>query len=121
MKAVDIIIKKRDKNPLSREEIEFFVNGYTHGEIPDYQAAAWAMAVTLNGMTEQETTDLTMAMAHSGEVLDLAQAVPLAVDKHSTGGVGDKTTLVVDCASSWPFTTKEKRGGSTAARSSPSR
>lgn len=96
MKAVDIIIKKRDKNPLSREEIEFFVNGYTHGEIPDYQAAAWAMAVTLNGMTEQETTDLTMAMAHSGEVLDLAQVVPLAVDKHSTGGVGDKTTLVVE-------------------------
>src|SRR5574340_1852350 len=96
MKAVDIIIKKRDKNPLSREEIEFFVNGYTHGEIPDYQAAAWAMAVTLNGMTEQETTDLTMAMAHSGEVLDLKGVVPLAIDKHSTGGVGDKTTLVVE-------------------------
>lgn len=96
MKAVDIIINKRDKNPLSREEIEFFVNGYTRGDIPDYQAAAWAMAVTLNGMTEQETTDLTMAMAHSGEVLDLAQVVPLAVDKHSTGGVGDKTTLVVE-------------------------
>lgn len=96
MKAVDIIIKKRDKLPLTREEIEFFVNGYTHDEIPDYQAAAWSMAVTLNGMTEQETTDLTMAMAHSGEVLNLEGVVPLAVDKHSTGGVGDKTTLVVE-------------------------
>ena len=96
MKAVDIIIKKRDKLPLTREEIEFFINGYTRGDIPDYQAAAWAMAVTLNGMTEQETTDLTMAMANSGEVLNLDGVVPLAVDKHSTGGVGDKTTLVVE-------------------------
>lgn len=96
MKAVDIIINKRDKHPLSREEIEYFVDGYTRGDIPDYQASAWAMAVTLNGMTEQETTDLTMAMAHSGEVLNLDGVVPLAVDKHSTGGVGDKTTLVVE-------------------------
>lgn len=96
MKAVDIIIKKRDKHQLSREEIEFFVDGYTRGDIPDYQASAWAMAVTLNGMTEQETTDLTMTMAHSGEVLNLEGVVPLAVDKHSTGGVGDKTTLVVE-------------------------
>ncbi|MHB0924596.1 MAG: thymidine phosphorylase [Bellilinea sp.] len=96
MKAVDIIINKRDKHQLSREEIEFFVDGYTRGEIPDYQASAWAMAVTLNGMSEQETTDLTMAMAHSGEVLNLDGVVPLAVDKHSTGGVGDKTTLVVE-------------------------
>ncbi len=96
MKAVDIIIKKRDEAQLSREEIQFFIDGYTRGDIPDYQASAWAMAVTLNGMTEQETTDLTMSMAHSGEVLDLAGVVPLAVDKHSTGGVGDKTTLVVE-------------------------
>jgi len=96
MKAVDIIVNKRDHRQLTKEEIVFFVNGYTQGSIPDYQAAAWAMAVTLNGMTEQETTDLTMAMAHSGEILNLDGVVPLAVDKHSTGGVGDKTTLVVE-------------------------
>ncbi|GIV64960.1 MAG: pyrimidine-nucleoside phosphorylase [Bellilinea sp.] len=96
MKAVDIIIKKRDRKVLSREEIEFFVQGFTRGEIPDCQVAAWAMAVMLNGMTEQETTDLTLAMAYSGEVLDLTGVVPIAVDKHSTGGVGDKTTLVVE-------------------------
>ncbi len=96
MRAVDIIIKKRDHQVLSREEIEFFVQGFTQGEIPDYQVSAWAMAVLLNGMTDQETTDLTLAMAHSGEMLDLSKVVPLAVDKHSTGGVGDKVTLVVE-------------------------
>ncbi|MEZ0395847.1 MAG: thymidine phosphorylase [Anaerolineales bacterium] len=95
MRAVDIIIKKRDRQELSREEIEFFVQGFTKGEIPDYQAAAWAMAVLLNGMTPRETTDLTLAMAHSGAVLDLSDVVERAVDKHSSGGVGDKTTLVV--------------------------
>jgi pyrimidine-nucleoside phosphorylase len=96
MRAVDIITNKRDHQELSKEEIEFFVNGFTRGEIPDYQVSAWAMAVLLNGMTPRETTDLTLAMAHSGEVLDLSQVVPIAVDKHSTGGVGDKTTLVVE-------------------------
>ena len=96
MRAVDIIIKKRDGEELSREEIEFFIDGFTRGEIPDYQASAWAMAVLLRGMTDRETTDLTMAMAHSGETLDLTGVVPVAVDKHSTGGVGDKTTLVVE-------------------------
>ncbi len=95
MRAVDIIIKKRDKLELTREEIEFFVQGFTRGEIPDYQAAAWAMAVLLNGMTPRETTDLTLAMAHSGALLDLSDVVDLAVDKHSSGGVGDKTSLVV--------------------------
>lgn len=98
MRALDIIIKKRDGFELTHEEIEFFVTGFTRGEIPDYQAAAWAMAVLLKGMTTRETTDLTLAMAHSGEVLDLSSVVPLAVDKHSTGGVGDKTTLVVEPA-----------------------
>lgn len=96
MRAVDIIIKKRDNLPLTRDEIDFFVQGITHGQIPDYQVSAWAMAIMLNGMSDQETTDLTLSMAHSGEVLDLSSAVPLAVDKHSTGGVGDKTTLVVE-------------------------
>jgi pyrimidine-nucleoside phosphorylase len=95
MRAVDIIIKKREKGELTREEIEFFVNGFTRGEIPDYQVAAWAMAVLLNGMTRGEAADLTMAMAHSGEILDLTDVVEIAVDKHSSGGVGDKTTLVV--------------------------
>ncbi len=95
MRMVDIIIKKRDKQELSQEEIEFFVQGYTRGEIPDYQAAALAMAILLNGMSSRETKELTLAMAHSGEVLDLSKAVPVTVDKHSTGGVGDKTSLVV--------------------------
>ncbi|HFC09609.1 MAG TPA: thymidine phosphorylase [Chloroflexi bacterium] len=95
MRAVDIIIKKRDRQELTTEEIKFFIKGYTRGEIPDYQAAAWAMAVLLNGMTPRETTDLTLAMAHSGDVLDLSGVVSIALDKHSTGGVGDKTTLVV--------------------------
>jgi len=95
MRAVDIIIKKRDRQELSTEEINFFIAGFTRGEIPDYQAAAWAMAVLLNGMTPRETTDLTLAMAHSGQMLDLSDVVDIAVDKHSSGGVGDKTTLVV--------------------------
>ena len=96
MRAVDIIIKKRDRQELTGDEIAFFVQGITSGEIPDYQASAWAMAVLLNGMSERETTDLTLAMANSGEVLDLSKVVEIAVDKHSTGGVGDKTSLVVE-------------------------
>ena len=95
MRAVDIIIRKRDRGELMREEIRFFVDGIAAGSIPDYQAAAWAMAVLLNGMTPRETTDLTLAMAQSGETLDLSGVVKIAVDKHSTGGVGDKTSLVV--------------------------
>ena len=95
MRAVDIIIKKREKVELTKEEINFFVDGFTHGEIPDYQVSAWAMAVLLNGMTTRETTDLTIAMAHSGDILDLSDIVDIAVDKHSSGGVGDKTSLVV--------------------------
>jgi pyrimidine-nucleoside phosphorylase len=95
MRAVDIIVKKREKEELTGEEIQFFVDGFTRGEIPDYQVAAWAMAVLLNGMTRHEATDLTMAMAHSGEILDLTDVVKIAVDKHSSGGVGDKTTFVV--------------------------
>jgi pyrimidine-nucleoside phosphorylase len=96
MRAVDIIVKKRDGGELSQAEIEFFVQGLTGGEIPDYQVAAWLMAIYFEGMTARETTHLTLAMAHSGDVLDLSDTVPLAVDKHSTGGVGDKVTLVVE-------------------------
>ena len=96
MRAVDIIIKKRDHQALTKAEIDYFIEGFTLGEIPDYQAAALAMAILLNGMHERETIDLTLAMAQSGEVLDLSEVVPFAVDKHSTGGVGDKTTLVVE-------------------------
>lgn len=96
MRTVDIIIKKRDHGKLTREEINYFIEGFTRGDIPDYQASAWAMAVFLNGMTTREITDLTLAMANSGDTLDLSSAVPLAVDKHSSGGVGDKTTLVVE-------------------------
>jgi pyrimidine-nucleoside phosphorylase len=84
MRAVDIIIKKRDGLELTREEIHFFVQGFTRGEIPDYQVAAWAMAVFLQGMTPRETADLTLAMAASGEMLDLSQVVEIAVDKHSS-------------------------------------
>jgi pyrimidine-nucleoside phosphorylase len=96
MRAVDVISKKRDGGELTTEEIEFFISGFTRNEIPDYQAAAWAMAVLIKGMTPRESTDLTMAMVASGEQLDLTGVVPFAVDKHSTGGVGDKTTLVVE-------------------------
>lgn len=95
MRAVDIIAKKRDGHPLSSDEINFFVQGLTRGEIPDYQVAAWAMAVYLRGMSEEETIALTLAMAHSGEVIDLSSIAPRVLDKHSSGGVGDKTTIVV--------------------------
>jgi pyrimidine-nucleoside phosphorylase len=96
MRAVDIIVRKRDGAELTGGEIDFLVRGITSGEIPDYQIAAWAMAVVWRGMTIRETTRLTLAMAASGEQLDLEQWAPGAVDKHSTGGVGDKTTLVVE-------------------------
>ena len=95
MRAVDIIIKKRDKGELSREEIDFFIKGFVAGDVPDYQASAFAMAVLLNGMTPRETTDLTLSMAHSGQMLDLSDVIDLAVDKHSSGGVGDKTSIAV--------------------------
>ncbi|HET7009780.1 MAG TPA: thymidine phosphorylase [Anaerolineales bacterium] len=96
MRAVDIITRKRDGEELSREELDFFVGGFARGEIPDYQAAAWAMAVLFQGMTPRETYDLTVAMVATGQTLDLSRIAPRSVDKHSTGGVGDKTTLVVE-------------------------
>ena len=95
MRAVDIIIKKRSGLELSREEIEFMVNGFTKGEIENYQMSAFTMAVYFQGMTDTEATILTQAMLNSGDVLDLSKIEGVKVDKHSTGGVGDKTSLVV--------------------------
>ena len=94
MNIQEIIAKKRDRQELSKEEIEYFVTNYTNGTISDYQAAALTMAIYINGMTEEETTNLTLAMAHSGDILDLSE-FGVVVDKHSTGGIGDKVTLIL--------------------------
>lgn len=95
MNILEIIAKKRDKKDLSKEEIEYFIEGYTNGSITDYQAAALIMAIYINGMNDEEITNLTIAMAHSGEMLDLSVFGKNVVDKHSTGGVGDKVTLIL--------------------------
>lgn len=95
MRTVELIQKKRDGQRLSRAELEFLIDGYVRGEIPDYQMAAWAMAVFFQGMEPEETTDLTLIMASSGDTLDLSAIRGIKVDKHSTGGVADTTTLVV--------------------------
>ncbi|MBI5973792.1 pyrimidine-nucleoside phosphorylase [Staphylococcus caledonicus] len=95
MRMVDIIEKKRDGKALTQEEIEFFINGYTKGDIPDYQASSLAMAIYFQDMNEKERANLTMAMVNSGDVIDLSLINGIKVDKHSTGGVGDTTTLVL--------------------------
>jgi len=95
MNIQEIIAKKRDNNKLTKEEIEYFISGYTNGEVTDYQAAALVMAIYINGMDKEETTNLTLAMTYSGEVLDLSDISDNVVDKHSTGGVGDKITIIL--------------------------
>jgi pyrimidine-nucleoside phosphorylase len=95
IRAIDIIRRKRDGGELSRAQIDSLIRGYTKGDIPDYQMSAWLMAAVLRGLSRAETAALTDAMLHSGEVLDLSQFAAAKVDKHSTGGVGDKTSLVL--------------------------
>ena len=95
MNIIDIIAKKRDSKELTTDEINFFIKDYTNNNIEDYQAAALVMAIYINGMSYRETKDLTMAMASSGDVLDLSELGENVVDKHSTGGVGDKVTIIL--------------------------
>ena len=94
MRTVDLITRKRDGEELSPEELSFLVDGYTRGEIPDYQMSAFLMATFYSGMTDKEVSALTELMLQSGETLDLSEIPGLKVDKHSTGGVGDKTSLI---------------------------
>ena len=95
MRMYDLITAKKNGREHTREELEFIVNGFVNGSVPDYQMSAWMMAVCLKGMTDQETAILTDVMAHSGDMVDLSPIQGIKVDKHSTGGVGDKTTLVI--------------------------
>ena len=116
MRMVDIIIKKRNGEKLTKKEIEFFVHGFTEGQIPDYQASSLFMAVLFQGMDKEEISWLTDAMLHSGDTIDLSMIEGIKVDKHSTGGVGDKTTLIVGpaaaaCGVPYLFSDFKKKGG----------
>ena len=95
MRMYDIIEKKRDGGKLTKEEIEYWINGYVKGEIPDYQVSSLLMAIFFKGLDDEELTNLTVTMANSGDMIDLSEIDGIKVDKHSTGGVGDKTTLIV--------------------------
>jgi pyrimidine-nucleoside phosphorylase len=95
MRTVDLIQKKRDGEELSTQEIQWLIEGYVDGTVPDYQMSAFAMAVYFKGMSMRETRDLTMAMVATGEVIDLSAIAGIKTDKHSTGGVGDKVTLIL--------------------------
>ena len=95
MRAVDLIQKKRDGLELSKAEIDWLINGYVAGTVPDYQMSAFAMSIYFKGMTTREISDLTMAMVATGEQIDLSAIAGIKVDKHSTGGVGDKVTLIL--------------------------
>ncbi len=95
MTMYELITKKKHRQQLSEDEIKFMVDGFTNGDIPDYQMSAFAMAVCLCGMSDKETADLTLSMAHSGDMVDLSEFGSISCDKHSSGGVGDKTTLIV--------------------------
>ena len=95
MNMYDLILKKKRGEELTKDEIEYMINNYTNGQIPDYQMSAMMMAICFQGMTPEETKNLTLAMAHSGDMLDLSAIEGIKVDKHSTGGVGDKTSLVL--------------------------
>ena len=119
MRMVELIEKKRDGGVLSKPEIRFFIDGYVQGIIPDYQASALLMAILLKGMNDTEISDLTLTMAYSGEVLNLNDIAPIVVDKHSTGGVGDKVSLVVAptvAACGLPVGKMSGRGLPTAGR-----
>ena len=95
MNVCDIIFKTKRKQPLSAKEMKWLINGYVSGEVPDYQVSAWLMAVCLNGLSEEETKKLTLIMRDSGEKIDLSGIDGITVDKHSTGGIGDKTSLII--------------------------
>ena len=95
MNILEIIAKKRDNKILTKDEIKFFIENYTNGNITDYQAAALIMAIYINGMNYEETTEFTLAMANSGEILNLSE-LGMVIDKHSTGGIGDKITLILN-------------------------
>ena len=95
MRFVDLIVKKREGHALTTDEINWWIRDYTIGKIPDYQVSALLMAIVFNGMNARETSDLTMAMMHSGDVLNLDCIPGIKADKHSTGGVGDKTSLTL--------------------------
>ena len=95
MRMVDLIQKKRDGLELTDEEIHFIIDGYTKDIIPDYQMSAWMMAICFQGLNKRETASLTLEMMHSGDIIDLSAIQGIKVDKHSTGGVGDKTSLVL--------------------------